>query len=261
MLDDRSSRFRWLVTRVLCSMGPAAKAAVPELVRSLKDASAPEPEAVVRILGTIGPDAKDAVPVLSAAIDNKELRDHAVEALCRIGPAAKSALPAIQRAIRDAQTKDKDYSLVSWLSGLGEAAIPFLLELLDEEDITAQWYSLIALGKMGSLAKPAAPKVEVLLKHKEASLRRMAAEALWRIDHKNLAGVPVLVALLKGDAFVAVDAAKTLGEMGPDASAALPALKATLIRSKDGFPDDGFFEIHGVAEKAIGSIEGGERKK
>jgi HEAT repeat protein len=71
---------------VLGSIGPAAKAAVPALVKLLKD---PTPRARARAaqtLGLIGRAAKEAVPVLRAARNdaNPEVRREADQALLKI---------------------------------------------------------------------------------------------------------------------------------------------------------------------------------
>ena len=55
----------------IARMGPAAKSAVPALIKALKD-----PEPVVRYpaciaLREIGPDAKDAVPALQEALEDR----------------------------------------------------------------------------------------------------------------------------------------------------------------------------------------------
>lgn len=55
----------------IARMGPAAKAAVPALIRALKD-----PEAAVRFpvaiaLREIGPDAREAVPALTEALEDR----------------------------------------------------------------------------------------------------------------------------------------------------------------------------------------------
>ena len=75
----------------------------------------------------------------------------------------------------------------------------------------------------------AAPRVATFLKHDDPGIRRVAAEAIWKIE-KNVAGVSVLVALLSEQwSDTVCSAAEVLGRMGADAKDALPALKMTLM--------------------------------
>lgn len=108
-LADNNSLVRWNAASVLGRIGPAAKDAVPALVRVLKD-----PHTVVTVgakkghkvrelaawaLGKIGPEAKDAVPSLVQALgdDNSEVRKAVVGTLGAIGPAAKDTIPDLLR--------------------------------------------------------------------------------------------------------------------------------------------------------------------
>src|SRR5262245_12772372 len=73
--------------------------------------------------------------------------------------------------------------------------------------------ALLALGEIGPAAKDARPLVRV-----------RAAEALWKIDRRKEA-VPVLAEVLEGkDANARFAAALAVGQVGPSAADAVPAL-------------------------------------
>lgn len=92
-----------VVTRALARIGPAATAAVPDLVRALRSENATHRWRAARTLGRIGPGAEPAVAALAAALadSNGVVRMQAARALGRIGPAAKPAAAALQRATGD----------------------------------------------------------------------------------------------------------------------------------------------------------------
>jgi HEAT repeat protein len=88
---------------VLGDMGPAAKSAVPALIKLLENPKLPmagmpfgppHRQAVVTCLGQIGPEASPALPVLleTLKISNLLVRQEVSLALARIGPAAKRAV-------------------------------------------------------------------------------------------------------------------------------------------------------------------------
>jgi len=78
--------------------GPSAKAAVPQLMRLLRDDMADSNAALS--LGQIGPDAKEAVPDLMIAVE--EQRPGAATALGMMGPAVRAARADLLMAAVDA---------------------------------------------------------------------------------------------------------------------------------------------------------------
>jgi HEAT repeat protein len=258
MLDDRSGDFRELVTRVLCEIGPGVKDAVPALVKSLKEKSARSPSCVFQILGAIGPDAKEAVPVLVESLRDPKTVQDAVRTLCSIGPAAEKALPAIRATIRQYHKKDpKGDSYSHWLlyplPKFGASAVPLLAEFLDDKAATYRGTSAELLGEIGPAAKDATPNLRKLLKDADAEVRYKAARAVWTIE-MDPAVVPVFAELLGSYPIeMRVSAAERLGEIGPGAKAALPALE----RARDN--SAGAVQI--AAEQAMLRIKGGEGRQ
>jgi HEAT repeat protein len=257
MLDDRSPEFRNMIAGVLCGLGPHAKSAVPELIKQLKEKRAREPRLGMEVLGFIGPDAKDAVPLLAKALDDPVSRDVAVEALCNIGPASKEAIPAIRRiALEAVAGKERNPQattpqavpfFLDQLHNLGPDVVPLLMEMLDGYGAEGRAQALKELAKLGPAGAKAAPRVAPLLKHEKPDIRRDAAITLWKVE-KNVTAIPVLAALLKEeDANLAMSAVRALGEIGPDARGALPAIKELL-----GHAD---MTLQTVAKAAIKKVE------
>jgi HEAT repeat protein len=263
MLDDRSQEFRWMAYRTLCALGDATKPALPALAKSLKAGKVRDPEIVIPLLAMADPEMEDIVPALIVAIQDPHHCQAAIQALRSIGPFPKAAFPAIRQAILAARKQEDEVvfacrELVVALSGLGDAAVPLLIELLEGNDAGLSHSSARSLGEFGPAAKQASPKLLILLQHKDPEVKLAAAHSLWRIE-KNGAIVSVLAGLLKDrDRSHAASAADLLGEMGPLAKEALPALLEAA--NKEPYPS--YETIRQVAAKAaIQKIEGGATRK
>ena len=94
----------------LGQIGPAAKAAVPELLHLAKDKDSPARDSAITALGRIGPDAKAAVPALIEALSKRKYLFTsylAATALGEIGPDAKDALPDLIALARNLEYDDE----------------------------------------------------------------------------------------------------------------------------------------------------------
>jgi hypothetical protein len=78
-------------------------AALPAMVKALRDADSDVRAWSAQAIAGIGPNAADAVPALVELLknDNEGSRSSACIALARIGPAARAALPALRAALAD----------------------------------------------------------------------------------------------------------------------------------------------------------------
>jgi HEAT repeat protein len=102
-LIDKKPDLRAAAARVLVELGPEPDDlhALLKLIRDRDDATR---EAAVRCLGRLGPAAKEAVPrLVKLLIDDGvgDVRIAAATALGDIGPAALTAVPKLRQAIRD----------------------------------------------------------------------------------------------------------------------------------------------------------------
>ena len=163
-------------------------------------------------LKQLGPAAVEAVPTLIEVLDQGEdaYRSSAAMALAAIGPAAREAIPALLRAL----ASDDRYTYGS---------------------------SAYALGMMGPAARAAIPDLRKALGDPDPRLRLQAAVALWRIDAAYTAdSVQGLTQLLEHlppeieQTWIYI--VKTLGEIGPPAQSAVPALRQFLRERQDPRP-------------------------
>src|SRR5215471_2753189 len=79
------------------SLSRLGQAAVPELLKALKDDDWQVRNQAAVVLGAIGPEAKAAVPALMDVLqeDDKYFRGHGAVALGKIGKEARAAVPAL----------------------------------------------------------------------------------------------------------------------------------------------------------------------
>jgi HEAT repeat protein len=185
--------------KALAAIGPAAKAAVPRLVQMARDPHAWHRPQVVAALACICPnDPKFFTLLLELLQDKKddELRSAAIDALGRIGPEAGDPSPPLIGLLEaDAAGQSADAAIGS-------------------------------LGKLGPRAKAAVPALERILhdKQKSAWRRSHAAVALWRIDG-NVA--PRVAAVLEAADSV-LDTGHLAGDLTPMGPAAVPALEQAI---------------------------------
>lgn len=182
----------------------------------------PSSERVIRSLkqlGCMGEDAKSAVPEIEKLLKHKkeEIRDAAIDALVRIG------------------TVDQAVTL-----------------LRDEMKNREQPYAEVAaerLARLGPLARDAIPDLEAKLKSNSPSWRIGSALALARIQAGHKEAIESLIQEVSdGVEYRPYYAAKALGDIGPTAKAALPALRELARTGTDA-------AYRPIVEKAIARIE------
>jgi HEAT repeat protein len=199
LLKDKDFYVRRGAAEALKTMGKEAKAAVPALTNALEDNFYGVRQTAAQALGSIGPDAEAAIPALS----NAAAKDHyacvrlaAAEALGKIGPATKDVVPTLSNALRD----------------------------LDDDVRRA---AAEALGKCGLEAKDAVLALREAEKDSSEPVRRTAAEGL-----KYFRVAQLVRAAKDKDAGARLKAIAELGDLGPEAKAAVPAL-AEALRDDD----------------------------
>nr|AEH26466.1 conserved exported hypothetical protein [uncultured Acidobacteria bacterium A2] len=260
-LDDVSDAARLEAAEDLGFIGPAAKKALPALGEKLTDKNALVRVNAATALARIDPAAgKRAVPVIVEALAEKDaaVRVAAVEALADIGPAAGQAVPTLMKLLADADGEVgwRAIEALGWMGPEAAPAVPALMDLLSKGQsdtlvialkrigphAKAGVPALVAMVKrrdrnaadilstIGPEAKEAVPALIELLKDKELYFTAMVAQALGFIGTPEAteAVVPYCVRILQSpvDASYYQHFAMVLGQMGPKAKAAIPALEA-----------------------------------
>lgn len=189
--NPADNKERDLATNALEAFGKDAAPAIPKLLVMLEDKSSEYRIRVQWIFTAMKDAAKPAVPTLVKRLEEGKCADPrgAMEILGSIGPEAKAAVPVLAKLIESK-----------------ELAVP----------------ALCALCAIGPDAKDAVPAILAVLKSDPTENAR-----LWsRTVELRGAVVPGLIELIENPSHgPGVDVIRTLGEIGPEAKAALPTLK------------------------------------
>lgn len=181
-------------------------------------------------------------------------------------PAADPPADKVAALIEDLRSRDESVKLNAALAlgKAGKAAVDPVAAVLTDPDTDVRYYAVWALGLLGPDAKGRTADIIRLLDDRSADVRRKAAFAIGRIAPPDVA-VPVLIKVLADDnadvrtAAVAalagfdkeavpaladalksphpricLHAAQALGQIGPAADAAVPALTPLLASKEKG---------------------------
>jgi len=253
-LEDLDGSRRPCAAEALGEIGPPAGAAIPALVRALH-VERPKPDLqgiqsgalrrqAIIALGRIGPEAKTAVPVLNALLDQDvddsleivlaldrigappvgillETFHRTGEAylLGRLGSKAQAAAPTLRRALTDERipVRVEAAKALAFIDPSSREAIPVLIDALNHHPDQAFGVS-DALARFGPAADPAIPSLI-------ANLTPDSVRSLVQIDTKGRRCIPALIGALRHeDTDVVFAATESLGLLGTQARAAVPAL-------------------------------------
>jgi HEAT repeat protein len=179
------------------------------------------------------------LPALSGVLRNPDgaVRAQAASVLGELSAKMLASLPSLRAALRTIVLTDSDENVRSValqsLAQIGpeaQADVPSLLSSLKDEFPYVRLSAAHALGELGVRAKDALPALTtVLLYDASPRVRLEAAVAVWRIDRRSVRVLPTLMqALDDPDEVSRWIAADCLGEIGPDAHDAIPALQKVL---------------------------------
>jgi HEAT repeat protein len=215
--DDPDQNVRGAAYQALIMQGPKQYAQVEMLLKSEK-----EPTVIASAISTIGNQgiaAKGFVPLVIAALKDPSptVRWNAAQALRNLGPDAKQAIPELAKLL-----DDENYNV-------RQNSVQALMNMTPESG------SALALG----------------LKSKDLNIRNQCLNAFAnnKLQVKAPDAVPLLIEMLKDTApFVRLQAARALGNFGPEAKDAIPALtKLTL---------DPNVAVRNNAQQALQKIQG-----
>lgn len=180
---------------------------------------------LIRAIGAFGIEAAPAVPVLDKGLrdSNPDVRQAAALALSQVGPQASAAASAAARLLSDEHLHVREAAALA-LREMGEGAsvaVPELVLALEDSAPTVKMTAALALGEMGEAASSAVPKLIAGLEaYDQATLTNDQVQIIRNI-------------------------ANALGQIGPSAKDAVPALK--MMRH---------LRVNYIAREAVASIEG-----
>ncbi len=220
-----------------------------------------------------GSEAAEAAPVLAKHLNQgtSSSRKHAASALRQIGPEAKEAAPALARAVEENHfrngTEGKTHYHALWALGrigpAGREAVPVLSKLCEKTkgaNTIPEYrrYRMSVTAVLALIAPDEFPVEEAVatliagLKDEDRYVHRRAVFALGEMGPLAKEAVPALIDELQGPA--RHEAVLALGKIGPAAKEAIPALTAAL-------GDASFIPSNvggGVAARIRGKVRWGE---
>ena len=185
----------------------------------------------VLTLGEIGAARKSiALPALTQTLFHDEdatVREGAARALARVGCDDENALEKLLTAHRDDPDLGVRQSAAWSLSQMGvpqKTPLAGLIQCLAHDSAEVRRAATDAMQRVGPAASDAVPGLEKLLDDESLTIRAGAAWALWTIAHHQRA-VPKLIELVEHSPNdVSNQSVHNLGQIGPEAKAAIPAL-------------------------------------
>jgi HEAT repeat protein len=252
-LQDQDPFVRVAAARALAALPPAPEITIPIFEKMLKNADSATIQHAMDALASLG---APAVPKLVEIMkQHKDLRIQVAYILGQIGPAAAAATDALAQQVADDDFNVSTEAVLA-LAKIGPAAgsaVPALMTALQKPNCSNAHAIIYALGKIGPKAAVAEPILLKDMNGKDASLAVVSAWAYTQIQPRTAkiaaTVVPVLAAGLSDSLpETRKAAAEALGELGPMAREAIPALQKA--------DKDDNRAVRDAAAKALQSISG-----
>ena len=176
-------------------------------------------------------DGKDLLPALDETIKALDHKDFNVQlSACRviekIGPEAKKAGPRLVKLLEEGIASARSWAGVA-LGAIGPHedydVVKLLEERLDRFYLVDRERALIGLAHLGDKAKSVVPKIETLMEQRSKSVQHVASRTHWKVTGDPAKAIERLTTLIPTMEFGA-ESMDILGEMGPDAKAAVPVI-------------------------------------
>lgn len=218
---------RLRAAEALWMIAPDHEAVVPVLVALLEKCDSGLSQGVCGVVCEIGPAAARTAPHLLDLIEHwpgdADTQGGASEALCAIGPEPEvvALVPEMVPLLRNSNTAAY---VARVLGGLSEAVPELVKALRDRKRVSREW-AADALGLLGEHARAAVPALKERLTDEVPEARWWAAFALASIDPPSTDVTLLTEALRDGKYDTRRRAATLLGDLGPAALPALPALQ------------------------------------
>jgi HEAT repeat protein len=206
-------------------------------------------EALERIAG-FGRHGKSAAPKLYPLLQHPEgrIRIAAAGAILNLETRNEAAVGALGTALRleKAEVRISAAQELSHAGFAAKSAIPSLIAATKDADPEVRVQTVLALRRVTpARSDEVVAALHTLLKDEATGVAGSSAEALWHLDEPAEALVPTLINLVKEfkvdpkrnlteDIWGSDAGVKVLGEIGPEASSAVPVLIAALDSRQTG---------------------------
>lgn len=221
----------------------------------------------IKSIAALGPAARDALPVLIRATrdENEEVRLWAVTAIRRIGPGAREAAPALLIVLSD-DVREVQHAARGALEAIGPAAVPSLLPALRSPDPWVRANAAEALGVIGQSKGDVVPGLVRLLGDDSLWVRASSAWALGHLGSGAKGAAKSLRAELErelrrdpalaepGQRVRVINLTYALGRIGKDAGDATPALMSVFQDGDDSLRRVAAVALAGVGKKAAAPL-------
>ena len=174
---------RYSAARTIAMVGPAAKSAVPDLIRLLPE----NPSVMLGALSAIGPDASNALPAIRLMVTNTNfsVRIGAARAIWRIGRETNLVFRICTNTLVQSPgiAAINTCGLLSELGPAAQPAAPLVLKILQDTNSQARGNAAIVLGKI-RLSTPEIRQalLDGLKQEQNKNLQANFAMALWALD-------------------------------------------------------------------------------
>jgi len=181
---------QWAAASVIGSLGPAAREAIPALIRGVGHTNLDMRAKALETLGQIQSEPRLVLPVLVSSLSdpNPNVRFSAVRAIADFGDQAKPIVPALVRSLEDPDLNTRVIT-ISTLANLQtdpDSVVPALTRTLNEDpDKFVRTDAAMAIGDFGEQAKSAIPAL-VNARKSQAADGQAITRALRKIDPQSM---------------------------------------------------------------------------
>jgi HEAT repeat protein len=209
---------------MLADLGSQSSDAIPALIQALDD---PEPAVVREVERALRRSGRDQLPQLLDALDHARagVRAGTIRVLRDVAPKTPAILERLLDCLNDSSPRVREESALA-LGAFGtdrSAVVSDESELLRDDSPDVRLAAAVALGQLQPAAASAIPDLLAALADPVAVVRVQAARSAWLNGEAPERVLSVLTAAL-GVEHARWQAAYTLGDLGPDAARAVPAL-------------------------------------
>jgi HEAT repeat protein len=213
---------------------------IPTLIQMLGEKE-PKSDQIARAAGgahiVLSKMAPESIAPLIEALSSQDVQVWALaaSALGKIGPDAKAAIPILEKRFKDKDPimRVSAAGIIGKLGGDPDVFIPVVIQNLPEVSRDYMDFALEILLRYKEHAKAVVPVLVGILNNATDSsnttnvmVRGQVIEALSKLAPESIA--PLIEILSSHDVQVWKQAARALGEIGPDAKAAIPVLEKKL---------------------------------